>query len=116
MDTLIDRVRVESPENAPILMQMYPTDDENGDGAEFGVGIRDDRGVLWYSGPGAPMGVYSTGEGPCVDYELAYFYANTWTGFPSNAEIPLNEIRRAFKEHLQTGVRPSGIKWQSGPA
>ncbi|SDC51258.1 Imm1 family immunity protein [Actinokineospora iranica] len=110
VDALIDRVKAESPSDAPILMQIHPAD---GSKQEFAVGIRGDVGVLYFTGREWPHGVYSVGEGAYTHDELAYFFADQWTGFPSNAEIPLDDIRRAFKEHLVTdGARPTNIRWQ----
>jgi immunity protein Imm1 of predicted polymorphic toxin system len=111
VNALIDRVRVESPEKAPILMQLYVADDVYGQ--ELSAGIRGDRGVLRYGGDDWPEGVYSTGDGPAGAEPLAYFYMDTYTEFPSNAEVPLTVVRQAILDFLDTnGERPAGVEWQ----
>ena len=111
VDALIDRVRDESPEQAPILMQLYIADDVYAQ--ELSAGIRGDRGVLRYSGRNWPEGVYSTGDGPIGPEPLAYFYMDNHTEFPPNAEVPLATVRQAVRDFLTTsGDRPSGVDWQ----
>ncbi|MFB9905614.1 Imm1 family immunity protein [Allokutzneria oryzae] len=111
VDALIDRVRAESPETAPILMEVHISGDPYTQGLD--VGINGDRGVLRYSGRDWPEGVYSTGDGLAEGKPLAYFYMDTCTEFPPNAEVPVDTVRQAVRDFLATdGDRPSGIVWQ----
>ena len=111
IDALIDQVRAESPEGAPILMEVHISGDPYGQGLD--VGVNGDRGVLRYSGREWPEGVYSTGAGPAGGKPLQYFYMDTDTEFPSNAEVPLATVRQAVREFLATkGARPTSVAWQ----
>lgn len=112
VDAVIEAMRAESTEAAPMLLQAYA----DPDAGELAVGIVGDRGVIRYAGEESPLGAYSTGDGECAHFDLAYYYMGNWTGFPSNAEIPLEQINRAFKQYVATGGKqPTGIRWQTGP-
>jgi len=111
VDALVERVRGESPQHAPILMEVHLSDDPYAQGLD--VGIKSDRGVLRYSGGDWPEGVYSTGDGLVGGEPLGYFYMDTYTEFPANAEVPLAVVRQALHDFLTTeGERPTGIAWQ----
>lgn len=113
VDALIDRIRAESPDDAPILMQLYVSDDVHGQ--ELSVGIRGDRGVLRYAGREWFEGVYSVGRGIVDGEPLLYFYADHDTEFPSNSEVALTVVRDAVKQYLDTsGARPEHVEWQPG--
>jgi hypothetical protein len=108
---LIDRVRAESPESAPILMELHLSGDPYTQGLD--VGINGDCGVLRYSGRDWPEGVYSAGS--AGRKPVAYFYMDTWTEFPANAEVPLTIVRQAVQQFLATdGARPTCVEWQAG--
>nr|WP_054049083.1 Imm1 family immunity protein [Alloactinosynnema sp. L-07] len=114
VDALVDQVREESPAAAPVLMQCYISDDIHSQ--ELSVGVVDTRGVIRYAGEDASDGVYSTGVGSSDGEPLAYFYMDTWTGFPANSEVSLDVVRPALKQYLLTdGARPTGVSWQYGP-
>jgi Immunity protein Imm1 len=111
VDVLIDGIRAESPESAPILMEVHISGDPYNQGPD--VGINGDHGVLRYSGRDWPEGIHSTGNGPTDGEPLRYFYMDTYTDFPSNADIPLTTIRQAVREFLATlGARPNCVEWQ----
>jgi hypothetical protein len=112
VDALIDQVRAESPEGAPILMEVHISGDPYSQGLD--VGVDGDRGVLRYSGREWPEGVYSTGTGPADGEPLRYFYMDVDTEFPANADVPLATVRQAVREFLATnGARPTNVAWQS---
>lgn len=111
VDALIERVRAESPKHAPILMEVHLSGDPYAQGLD--VGIKGDRGLLRYSGRDWPEGVYSAGDGPAEGEPLVYFYLDTYTEFPPNAEVSLVAVRQAVRDFLATnGARPAGVKWQ----
>ena len=113
VDALIERVCAESAENAPILMEVHISGDPYSQGLD--VGVVGDHGALRYSGRDWPEGVYSTGDGPTDGEPLHYFYMDTDTEFPSNADVPLATIRKAVLEFLATnGARPTCVEWQAG--
>jgi hypothetical protein len=114
VDTLIDRVRAESPGQAPILMDVHMSGDPYSQGMD--VGVSNDRGVIRYSGRDWPGGVVSTGNGSANGAELSYFYMGHWRGLPANSEIPLDLVRKAMKEFMTTdGARPTSLRWQPEP-
>ncbi|MGQ0841012.1 Imm1 family immunity protein [Actinokineospora sp.] len=112
VDGLIDQMRTESPELAPILMQVVISGDPYTQGLD--VGLKSDRGVLRYSGRDWFEGLYSTGELPITGTPLLYFYMDTDTEFPPNAEVSIDAIRQAVKEFLATnGALPTCVRWQA---
>jgi hypothetical protein len=114
VDALIDRVRAESPQAAPILMDVHMSGEPYAQGLD--VGIADDHGVIRYSGREWPRGVVSTGDGPADGEAHPYFYMGHWREFPANAEIPLEVIRQAVKEFMESdGARPTCVRWQPAP-
>ncbi|MCP2260675.1 Immunity protein Imm1 [Streptoalloteichus tenebrarius] len=114
VDALIDRVRSESPREAPILMDVHLSGDPYTQGLD--VGVSDGRGVVRYAGRDWPRGVVSVNEQSSGDEEVAYFYMGHWRGFPANAEIPLELVRAAVKEFMESGgARPTCIRWQPEP-
>lgn len=111
VDALIDQVSAESPEQAPILMEVHMSGDPFTQGLD--VGVNGINGVLRYSGRDWPEGVYSTGGTSAESEPLAYFYMDMWTEFPSNSEVPLAVVRQAVREFLETnGGRPTCVEWQ----
>jgi hypothetical protein len=111
VDELLARVRAESPERAPILMEVHIAGDPYTQGLD--VGVNGDRGVLRYSGRDWPEGIYSRGRGTAEGEPLRYFYMDTETEFPANAEITLDTIRQAIREFLTSdGARPNCVEWR----
>lgn len=111
IDALIERVRAESPQAAPILMDVHLSGDPFSQGLD--IGVRSNCGIVRYSGDKWPRGVISIGEQSELEEEVAYFYMGNWRGFPSNSEVPLNMVRQALKEFMETdGKRPECIQWQ----
>ena len=111
VDALIDRLRAESSDDVPILMQLYVSDDIHGQ--ELSAGVRGNRGVLRYAGRDWFEGVYSVGGAPVCDDAVLYFYMGNDTEFPSDAEIDLDAVRNGVKEYLATdGARPHGVVWR----
>ncbi len=48
------------------------------------------------------------------DAETIYYYMGSDTEFPDDAELPINEVRKAAHQFLNTGgERPDGIDWQT---
>lgn len=112
VDALVDRVCAESPERAPILMEVHISGDPYSQGLD--VGVDGDRGALRYSGRDWPEGIYSTGDGPVDGEPLRYFYMDSDTEFPPNANVPLATVREAIREFLATdGARPTCVEWQT---
>jgi immunity protein Imm1 of predicted polymorphic toxin system len=111
VDALIDRVRSESPKEAPILMDVHLSGDPCAQGLD--VGVSGDRGVVRYSGREWPRGVVSTGDETSDGEERSYFYMGHWRGFPASSEISLDLVRAAVKEFMATdGARPTCVRWQ----
>lgn len=113
VDALIDRVRSESPPEAPILMDVHLSGDPYAQGLD--VGVSGDRGVVRYSGRDWPRGVFGVTEEECCDgEERSYFYMGHCRGFPASSEIPLDLVRAAVKEFMEVdGARPKCIRWQA---
>ncbi|MEU4802781.1 Imm1 family immunity protein [Actinosynnema sp. NPDC023587] len=113
VDALIDRVRSDSPPQAPILMDVHLSEDPYAQGLD--IGVSGGHGVVRYSGRNWPRGVVSVNDGePADGKERSYFYMGHWRGFPANSEIPLDLVRAAVKEFMATdGARPECICWQA---
>ncbi|MEU6155155.1 Imm1 family immunity protein [Actinosynnema sp. NPDC047251] len=111
VDALLDRVRVESPPAAPMLMDVHLSGDPYAQGLDVGVAV--DRGVIRYSGREWPHGVVSTGDGSADGEPRSYFYMGHGREFPANSEVPIDVIRKAVKEFMESnGARPTCVRWQ----
>ncbi|MBB5960061.1 hypothetical protein FHS29_006683 [Saccharothrix tamanrassetensis] len=111
VDALVNRVLATSSEEAPVLMQLYVASDVHTQ--ELSAGVVGDRGVLRYAGRDWFEGVCSLGEGRGGGEPLLYFYMDSDTEFPSNAEVPLDVVRQAIKDYLVAdGARPTCVSWQ----
>jgi immunity protein Imm1 of predicted polymorphic toxin system len=72
---------------------------------EVALGVRGDRGAMWFADE---SGTWCTkGTGPVTPPEY-----NEGT-FPAYCEIPLDELSAAVKEFLVTARRPTGVEWQT---
>lgn len=114
IDALIDALMAESFDHS--LANLYiverPLNTAGVPDHEFGVAVDAERevGGLWYLGAGGSW--YSLGARSDRD-EVYYCYMGNDTGFPLDSEIPLNLIRQAAKEFLDTGgERPTCVSWQ----
>jgi hypothetical protein len=114
LDALIDRVRAESSPAAPILMDVHLSGDPYAQGLDIGIAV--DHGVIRYSGREWPRGVVSAGEGSAGGEPRSYFYMGHEREFPANSEMPIDVIRQAVKEFMESnGARPTCIRWQDAP-
>ncbi|MBB5956410.1 hypothetical protein FHS29_002996 [Saccharothrix tamanrassetensis] len=114
VDALIDRVRAESPPAAPILMDVHLSGDPYAQGIDVGIAV--DHGVIRYSGREWPRGVVSAGDGPMGGETRSYFYMGHGREFPSNSEVPIDIVRQAVKEFMESnGARPTCVRWQDAP-
>ncbi|MCP3797888.1 Imm1 family immunity protein [Allokutzneria sp. A3M-2-11 16] len=93
------------------LVELLPADDLGA--ATLDVGLNDDRGVLFYSGPDhAGCGSRNPGA-TAVPEPVLYYYMTSDTEYPATAEIPVEDVIAAAREHLRTsGRRPTSVDWQ----
>ncbi len=75
------------------------------------------QGTLMYSSPG---GVWFSKSTPGPDWNpaerLLYYYMNSDTEYPADSEIPLDVVRRAAHEYMETGgSRPGEPNWNLPP-
>ena len=108
LDAILDRVAAASTPDTPPLVALDMPDR----GRSMMVGLRGAVGVLNYvdftaGGASASKGDTTGSATP------AYFYCDTWTGLPADAEIPIDLVRRAAREFLGTGHRPTCVSWQA---
>ncbi|WP_312865994.1 Imm1 family immunity protein [Saccharothrix violaceirubra] len=113
-DALIGLVRVESPSAAPVLLDVHLSGDPYAQGSDVGITV--DRGVIRYSGPEWPHGVVSAGNASTDGEPRSYFYMGHGREFPANSEVPIDVVRQAVKEFMESsGARPTCVRWQDAP-
>jgi len=111
LDALIDHVCAESPPAAPILMDVHLSGDPYAQGLDIGIVV--DHGVIRHSGREWPRGVVSAGEGSADGEPRSYYYMGHGREFPANSAVPIDVIRQAVKEFMESnGARPTCIRWQ----
>jgi len=110
IDGLLDRVRAAYENDVPVLMEV--TISGSVDMNHMLVGVSGERGVIFYSGPGA-LTSWSLNKELDGSGVLTYYYFYTNTDFPSNAEVSLELVKRAVCEFLDSGgQRPESVAWQ----
>jgi hypothetical protein len=68
-----------------------------------------DVGALRYMGGD---GTYFTKGQASGEKEVIYYYTGSDREFPADSEIPINEVRKALKEFLESGgERPGSPEW-----
>lgn len=120
VDVLVDTLLDESQEYAvaaiylrerPTIMGGYPDHD-------FRLGVDQDRkvGVLRFAdmSDGGYDDAYAVGHAVSGDV-VVYEQMGNPMEFPPDTELPLDAIRAAVNEFLQTGTRPSSVTWKSWP-
>lgn len=109
-DAFLDRLTADQVSvQVPPLMQLSRRDADGW--AVLHIGINADRGILTHTDA---TGSYITTNGaePAGD-PLIYDYMGHVREVPSNAEIPLADVRKAVHEFVTTnGARPTGVEWQ----
>ena len=107
LDAVLDHVAAGSTLDTPPLVALDMPDRQR----SMMVGLRGSLGVLNYvdfaGGGGSASKADSAGVKP-----PAYFYCDTWTELPSDAEVSIAVVRRAAREFLTTGERPTCVNWQ----
>lgn len=112
IDVLLDRmIADQDPELLPPLLQFVRREPKVW--AVLFIGVNGDRGILTHSS--AAGGFVST-DGTSPDGAvLPYDYMGHLRELPSNAEVPLVDVREAVHEFVVTnGARSPRIAWQSG--
>ncbi|GAA3464327.1 Imm1 family immunity protein [Saccharothrix longispora] len=103
-----------------MIVELFVAD--NPRRAIFDVGVygQGERGALYYASRGekwfsrgAPVDPSGTDQAK----KLLYYYMNSDTEYPADAEIPLEVVRRAAHEYMSTGgERPTVTDWQPRPS
>ncbi|WP_433271780.1 Imm1 family immunity protein [Actinosynnema sp. CS-041913] len=85
---------------------------------DVGVHGKADRGALVYNAPdGRWFSKAASDTNANQDERILYYYMNSDTEYPADAEIPLDVVRRAAHEYLtMEGQRPTASTWQTPPA
>jgi immunity protein Imm1 of predicted polymorphic toxin system len=79
------------------------------------IGLHGEWGALHYSGRDYREGCFSKGDTYADAPELLYYYMNSDTEYPPDAEISSAAVRRAAEEFMTTGKRPTSVEWQPRP-
>jgi hypothetical protein len=110
LDAALEKVRTLAPDWPAIVELLIDSDPGH---AILDVGIDGDRGVLYYAGESCTDGEYSKGEQTADAEPLLYYYMDSDTEYPADAEIPLAIARQAAHEYMATGGRrPTCVAWQ----
>lgn len=109
VDTFLDRLQADrAAMQVPPLMQLSRRDAEGW--AVLHIGVNTDRGVLAHTDA---TGSFVTTNGTATDQPLTYDYMGHVREVPGNAEVPLDDVRRAVHEFVITnGARPTSVEWQ----
>jgi hypothetical protein len=115
IDAMLDKIAALAREDWPAAAQLTEAgvdDVADFNAAEMYVGFHVDRGALLYAGPDNMDGSFSRGDGPDDGEPILYMVGTHDNEFPSNAEIPLDMVRRAVHEFAETGCRPVEVPWR----
>lgn len=96
----------------PNTVQLLIVDDPGRAILDVGLDGGHGRGALYYAGGEHREGC--TSQGPdAADPPPIYYYLGSDTEYPADAEILLDDVRKAAHEYMSTGgERPTGILWQ----
>jgi hypothetical protein len=109
LDRLLDRIAAEAVRTGrPELPTLY--DD---DGRSLAVGVGDRLSLLSWTDENTEDDVVLSAGDEESDGEVKFFYGNQFSFFPRSALIPVEQARRAMREFLTTGARPTGVRWQT---
>ena len=107
LDAVLDRLAAEASLDAPPLIALDMPDQQR----SMLVGLRGPVGVLNFVD-------FSTGRGSASKADTngaqtpPYFYCGEWTAVPADAELPIEVVRQAARDFLDTGERPNSVTWQ----
>lgn len=116
VDQLVDDLLAEEFENS--LATLYIEGRLNAAGVpdhELAVGINNEEGTvggLRYMGGGGTF--YGLGQTSKRE-EVFYLYMGHDRGFPLDSELPIDTLRKALKEFVASGERPSSVEWRDWP-
>jgi hypothetical protein len=113
LEALLDRAIADSTDAAvPPLIQLSRRDPEGW--AILQVGLNDQRGIITHTdGSGGAISSNGDSDGQNVNYD----YMGHLRDVPANAEIPIQLVRKAAHEYLDSaGKRPACVNWQEVPA
>lgn len=113
IDVMLDKLASLSHEDWPAAAEITEAGVDDLSAAEFIVGIHVDRGALLYSGPDNKDGSVSRNDRPDDGDPIDYMIGTHDYEFPSNAEIPVDVVRRAVHEFAETGRRPTDVPWRA---
>jgi hypothetical protein len=108
LDVVLDTV---AGWEGPHIVQLLVADDPGH--AIFDVALhgKAERGALYYSARNRETW-FSRGTETAAETPI-YYYMSSPTEYPTDAEIPLTEVRRAAHEYMSNGgSRPTGVEWQ----
>lgn len=114
LEALLEKVR---GVDYPILLEILDAASPNR--VILNVGVNGDLGVLRYAGGERRRGVYSRNPDtePSQADVVLYYYMNSDTEFPANAQCPADVVLRACVEFMETGgALPSQVEWQPWPS
>jgi hypothetical protein len=108
LDELLDRIQATALAEAPPLIALDRPDQQR----SLVVGLRGGVGLLNFVDLNdADGGAVSKADNDGAETP-PYFYCGHWTEFPTDAELPVDDVRAAAREYLATGQRPTNVTWQ----
>jgi hypothetical protein len=108
LDELLDRIQAAAPADAPPLVALDMPDRQR----SLVIGLRGPVGLLNFVDLNdADGGAVSKADSDGAETP-PYFYCGHWTEFPTDAELPIDDVRAAAREYLSTGHRPTNVTWQ----
>jgi hypothetical protein len=111
LDAMLDEV---AAWDGPNIVQLLIDGDPGRAILDIGMDRQKDRGTLDYSGEGHRHGCFSRVTTKAENH-VVYYYMDSDTEYPVDAEIPLATARQAAHEYLATaGQRPTCLEWHGG--
>lgn len=114
VDAFLDDLLAQPYETS--MANLYPAEQAEGDFIELSVGLDPERGVggLQYSGPG---GRWFSKDRVSEYEQVVYCYFGNGCEYPHDSEVPIDLIRKAVVEFLESGgERPKSVEWQASQA
>ncbi|HWE88064.1 MAG TPA: Imm1 family immunity protein [Pseudonocardiaceae bacterium] len=109
LDAVLDEI---AGWDGPNIVELLIDGDPGRAILDVGMDTKNNRGTLYYSGEPHRRGCFSRGTA-VSDTEILYYYMDSDTEYPADAEIPLAIARQAAHEYMATGGRrPTCVAWQ----
>lgn len=107
LDQLLDDLAREAERDKPLIVELI-----SDEGATLSVGLgHPERTVAGFMTSLDPPYLQSWG-GDSTAEELVFYYAGSYSDYPPESGIPVDQAREALRRFFRTGALPDNIAWQ----